>query len=581
MENVQINVMVRNLGVGQHKIHCPSFECRDRKKKNLRTLSVKVDHDGAVYYCHHCSLSGSDNYKGEREVTPMSVVKQLDEKPLTNNGLDWLTKRGISEKTASKIGLKSLNNYINSVGQETECVSFPYTNQGQVYASKIRSIKDKGFACNGSPQTFFNIDNIDPDKPLIVCEGEMDVLSFMEVGYDNCVSVPNGAVMKVVDGKIDPESDNKFRFLWNAKDVLENVEKIIIATDDDSAGKAMSEEIARRVGRHKCYRFKYPEGCKDANDVLMQKSSMELFESIDQAEPFPVSGLYDANHFYKKLEKLYTDGFGKGESTGYENVDDLYTIVTGQITVVTGHPSSGKSEFVDQLMVNLAKSKGWKFAVCSFENQPDIHLAKLISKHCGKPFFDGLSPRMTKDDLSKGKDFLQEHFRFVQQADGSLATLPSIIERLKVAVLRHGVRGCVIDPYNYIAKPNDVKETDWVSDMLTQLRVFAQSYDVHLWFIAHPTKMLRDSSGNVPVPKGYDISGSASWFSKADVGLTVHRPNPSESNVTEIHSWKCRYSWVGKQGDTSLNYNAVTSSYSEMKPKGIYDDFIADDDPPF
>ena len=163
--------------------------------------------------------------KKKREVKPMSVVKQLDEKPLTNNGLDWLTKRGISEKTASKIGLKSLNNYINSVGQETECVSFPYTNQGQVYASKIRSIKDKGFACNGSPQTFFNIDNIDPDKPLIVCEGEMDVLSFMEVGYDNCVSVPNGAVMKVVDGKIDPESDNKFRFLWNAKDVLEKCGK--------------------------------------------------------------------------------------------------------------------------------------------------------------------------------------------------------------------------------------------------------------------------------------------------------------------------------------------------------------------
>ena len=52
---------------------------------------------------------------------------------------------------------------------------------------------------------------------------------FIEVGYDNCVSVPNGAVMKVVDGKIDPESDNKFRFLWNAKDVLENVEKIINA----------------------------------------------------------------------------------------------------------------------------------------------------------------------------------------------------------------------------------------------------------------------------------------------------------------------------------------------------------------
>ena len=107
------------------------------------------------------------------------------------------------------------------------------------------------------------------------------------------------------------------------------------------------------------------------------------------------------------------------------------------------------------------------------------------------------------------------------------------------------------------------------------------AYDIHLWFVAHPTKMIRDAQGNIPAPKGYDISGSASWFSKADVGLSVHRPNPSESNISEIHCWKCRYSWVGRQGETSLNYNAVTSSYSETKPKGIYDDFLLDDEPDF
>ena len=581
MEHVRINDMVLNLSKGQHKIHCPAIECRERKKKNLKTLSVKVDHEGAVYYCHHCDLRGSEFFKTEMEMKPMSVVQPLDKKSLTNNSLHWLQDRGISEKTANKLGLQTVTSYINSVGHDTECVTFPYTNQGQTYASKIRAIEEKGFACSGSPQTFFNIENIDTDKPLIIAEGEMDVCSFVEAGWDNCVSVPNGAVMKVVDGDIDPQSDNKFRFLWNAKDILESVEKIIIATDNDSAGKAMSEEMARRIGRHKCYRFKYPEGCKDANDILTQKSSIELYDLIDTAEPFPVSGLYDADHFYKDLEKLYTEGFGKGESTGFGMVDNLYTIVTGQLTVVTGHPSSGKSEFVDQLMVNLAKSKGWKFAICSFENQPSIHQAKLISKNCGKPFFEGLSPRMTREDLENGKKFIQNHFSFVHQADGSLATLDSLLDRLRIAVLRFGVKGCVIDPYNYIARPSDIKETDWVSDMLTKLRVFAQSYDIHLWMVAHPTKMMRDASGKVPVPKGYDISGSASWFSKADVGLSVHRPNPSESNISEIHCWKCRYSWVGRQGETSLNYNAVTSSYSETKPKGIYDDFLLDDEPDF
>ena len=149
MENLNIRNMVLNLSVGQHKIHCPSFECRERKKKSLKTLSVKVDKDGAVFFCHHCDLSGSEFHEQKQEVVPMSVMKSIDEKELTNNGLEWLSKRGISQKTAQRIGLKSVTNYINSVGHETECIMFPYTNQGQVYASKIRSIKEKGFACNG------------------------------------------------------------------------------------------------------------------------------------------------------------------------------------------------------------------------------------------------------------------------------------------------------------------------------------------------------------------------------------------------------------------------------------------------
>ena len=104
-------------------------------------------------------------------------------------------------------------------------------------------------------------------------------------------------------------------------------------------------------------------------------------------KPYPVSGLYDASHFYDQIDEIYEKGMGKGASTGYACVDELYSIVEGQLTVVTGHPSSGKSEFVDQLMVNLAEKVDWKFAVCSFENEPRIHIAKLISKYFRKPFF--------------------------------------------------------------------------------------------------------------------------------------------------------------------------------------------------
>lgn len=556
------------MGEGQHKCVCPICSPH-RKKKRERTLSLKVDGDAIVYNCWHCDASGivsveeripQFNRPRKALVKPIKKEEWTD---LSTSTLDWLKKRGISEETAKKANVKSAKHYISSLQKETECVVFPYIQDGKPYAAKIRAIEDKGFSCQGAPASFFNVDKVELNDDLIICEGEMDALSFMEVGFTSVVSVPNGAVMKVSDGKIDPREDNKFKFLWEAKKKIDRSSRIIIATDNDSAGHAMAEEIARRIGKDRCWKVEYPEDCKDANDVLLKKGKRWLSNTISKCKPWPVAGLYDAEHFYEQLDEIYEKGMGRGAPTGYNDVDELYSVVEGQMTVVTGHPSSGKSEFVDQIMVNLAENQGWKFGICSFENEPRLHIAKLISKYLRKPFFTGITPRMSKEELEHGKGFIQEHFTFLYQNDGSLATIEGIIERLKIAVMRHGIRGAVIDPYNYIEKDKDISETDWISDMLTQLRVFAQSHGIHLWFVAHPTKMLRGADGKVPPPKGYDISGSAAWFAKADCGMTVHRPDPINSNLSEVHIWKCRFSWVGKQGVADVFYNMVSSSYTQ------------------
>ena len=82
------------------------------------------------------------------------------------------------------------------------------------------------------------------------------------------ISVPNGAVNKVVDGKIDPSEDTKFKYLWDNKEVFETAGKIIIACDDDASGSAMAEELSRRIGRDKVLTVHYPDGCKDTNDAV-------------------------------------------------------------------------------------------------------------------------------------------------------------------------------------------------------------------------------------------------------------------------------------------------------------------------
>jgi twinkle protein len=460
--------------------------------------------------------------------------------------------------------VKSAQHFIQALGKVTDCVVFPYLNKGQEYAAKIRSTEGKGFSSNGAPATLWNLQSFTPGDWLIICEGELDALTLIEAGYEGATSIPLGAVIKVAEGQINPEEDGKFRFVWEAKEQIDRASRIVICCDNDGPGQAAAEEVARRIGKDRVWTVEYPEGCKDANDVWLKHGQDGIDNLMTESKPWPISGLYDSSHFFDQLDEMYEKGMGKGESTGYPSVDDLYTVSPGMLTVVTGHPSSGKSEFVDQVMLNLAQSRGWTFAIASFENEPRLHIAKLIAKYMRKPFFEGNVERVTPDELRLGKEFVQSHFSFIYQADGSMAVLDSILERLKVAVMRYGVRGAVIDPYNYIQKTNDTTETEWVSVLLSKVRLFAQAHDMHIWFVAHPAKMMRSASGEIPPPKGYDISGSAAWFAKADHGITIHRPDPVKSLISEVHSWKCRFSWLGKQGKADLLYSTITNTYVEL-----------------
>lgn len=559
--------------MGQHRTICPfcSHNRRPQHRKD-RCMSAKRDDAGIVYDCKHCGVSGSI-FMGERRV---SNVVAMEKKPLVRkNPADapkledihfrWLSEeRGISRQTAEKYGLFKTKQFFPAAGEEQDAVAFPYfDSDGQIVSAKMRSIQSKAFTCWQSPPCFFGIQNAPFGGDFVIVEGEVDAISMAEADVP-AVSVPNGAPVKVVDGKITPEEDHKFKFLWAAKEHIEKAKRIVIAVDNDGPGKALAEEIARRVGRDRCWIVEWPEGIKDANEMLMQRGKEALAEAVKNAAPWPIAGLYEAMKFKDQVMELYERGMGRGASTGYTNVDDLYTIVPGQMTVVTGIPSSGKSEFVDQVMVNLAEIDKWAFAICSFENEPRLHISKLMAKRAKKPFFEGRVSRMNTEEMKAAYDWVNDHFVFLHQEDGDLADLDSILERIKVAVLRMGVRGAVIDPYNFIDRPRDMSETEWISTMLTKVRAFAMAHGVHVWFVAHPTKLQRTQDGKLPVPKGYDISGSAAWFAKADCGLTVHRIPDENPLEAQIHIWKCRFSWVGKQGETRLWYDTGTTRYSDF-----------------
>ena len=552
---------------------CP--ECApQRKKKGEKTLSVTFEGDDLIYYCHHCNVSGRKNNKPyyekyqektESKVRAISVPKESSqgdiEKFLSGRSIDYSL---IKDKYRVVTGKRYFRNHGDLMAGEVPAIGFVY---GKEEAVKWRSVDDKRFTQDGAARTFWGVDNVrraSQVDALIITEGEIDCLTVASALDSNqhAVSVPNGAPQKVSNKQIDASEDTKFSYIWDAKDILNDCTKIILVTDNDEAGNALQEELARRIGRAKCYGVMYPDDCKDANDVLRLYGVDAVRGMIESAEPLPLEGVYQVDDYRQEVEQLYKNGMIGGLSTGMHSIDKLFTVVQGQLSIVTGIPGSGKSEFIDQLMVNLARQYGWKFAVASFENPPALHIAKLAEKIAGKPFFDGPTAKMSESEADSTLDYIHKHFMFLEQRTGEAATIDSVLDRCQQAVMRMGVRGLVIDPYNYIAQSQKAdNEHQGINDMLTRLVAFARAQGIHIWFIAHPAKMPTDQEGRTAVPKGMNISGSASFFAKADLGITVHR---NKNKDVEVHCWKVRFKWLGQVGKTVLDYDIPTGRYSDQ-----------------
>lgn len=540
---------IRNAG----KTLCPKCS-HNRKNKSDPCLSVNVDL--GVYRCHNCGWSGSVSKTTQRVDSKKEYVKPpfVNRTACSEDIVNWFFTRGITQQTLIDLGVSENNEWMPQTKSVVKTINFNYFRNGELVNIKYRDGNKNFKMFSGGELIFYNIDSIKDSDSVVIVEGEIDVLSLHEAGIKSVISVPNGA---------SSSKNPNLEYLDSCIDLLNDKTKIIIATDADSPGLALRDELARRIGYHRCYKVDFGDE-KDANDYLQKYGAEKLKEvfSDQNIKEFPIGGVITANDIWEDLEDLFKNGLERGDVTGtMPGFDKLVSFVPGQTMVVTGIPNHGKSPFTLNIAASLSVNCGWKWAIFSPEHKPlKIFVAKICELLLGRRMRKGIGFSDREKELAK--DFIENHFFFVEpdKEDNSIENVLSIAESL---VFRKGIRGLIMDPWNKFEHKmnNGESETMYVSRALDEIIRFGQDNSVFNIIIAHPTKIKKEGKLHA-VPTLYDISGSSNWFNKPDWGITFYRNYETGNN--EVYVQKAKWDHLGSQGSVEMRYNPANSRFSDL-----------------
>jgi len=558
---VGIHMTRRDVG-RNFKLLCPRCNGGNDREK---ALSVLLDADGgAVWECKRGSCGWKGNVPGRSAaqgkasftprpkayVRPPAPVAPIKTDPL----YEFFGARGISRETVDAFGCFLTKRAFPQLDwKEAGAIAFPYIWKGEYVNAKFRSREKHFIQEKGAEPTLFNIDRIDLDR-VVFCEGESDVMAVFEAGEPSAVSLANGAPAKLKE-EVDP-NDLRYLPLHTHAEQLAQVKSFVLAGDMDGPGRNHCEEIARRLGKEKCRLVKWPEDCKDANETLQKHGRQAVLACLDHAAPYPISGLWNLG--VDDIAVLDSPTWSHTVSTGSRVLDALFRIpVQGRLFVITGVPNAGKSTFLNWLVTQQARLHGRKLAIFSPESEPwQLHGSQLAEVYSGKPW-----RVMSPDEKIDAVTFVGHHFTHIAQPrEDQLPSMEWLLDQVRFCVLRDGINGVVIDPWNEIehARPNGQSMTEYANLALPRLKRFCAVYGINVFLVAHPRKLQSDE-----IPTGYAIADTAAFANKADFGISVYRPDPNIPARIGILTWKIRFKSHGSKGACWMMWDRASDRFHD------------------
>ena len=554
VENTEINGFLIDkfnqygLKPGSTQGTCPLCS-HTRQPKNQKLQCASYDWERGLGTCHNCDTSFQLHTYQRKGNATKEYVKPIPVEvfePVKDKAVEWFKTRGISQQTLDDLYVTTGDEFMPQTGRKENTIQFNYIMGDELVNVKYRDGRKNFKLYKGAEKIFYNINSIVGYDWCVITEGEMDALALHEAGIKNVISVPNGATL----------NSNNLDYLDNCIDYFEDKEKIILAVDADEAGQALRYEFIRRLGAEVCYLVDF-NGNKDANDFLVEHGAEELRKVINTAVQVPLEGVSTLRDLEADLLDFVHNGFKPGFQIGLDNFDKIFSTYTSQFITVTGIPSSGKSDFVDQMCIGYNKNYGWKTAYASPENKPNfLHAHKLIRKT-----WEGLP---TKDDVGTEKwkqitNHINDNYFFI---DMDRYTLEDVLRKGAELVKRKGIKCLVIDPFNKI-RDVDCKSEDvnrYTMEYLTKIETFAKKYDVLVIVVAHPTKMYRNQEGKIEEPTMYSIKGGGEWYDASYHGLLVHRDY--EAKTVKAKVLKVKFQNLGEnQAEAHFNWEPKSGSY--------------------
>ena len=536
-----------DLIVGKKEGVCPLCSS-NRKPENRKAKCAMYDWERGLGTCMNCNevfqLHTFKRKGGNDKV--YNKPKQIANPLLSNKVIKWFEGRGISNSTLVKMKITEGREFMPQTGKEENAIQFNYFINNELINIKYRDGKKNFKLVKGAEKIFYNIDSTVGHDYVVIVEGEMDVLSFVEAGIHSVISVPNGATV----------SNNNLEYLDNCIDYFENKEKIILAVDQDEAGENLKQELIRRLGAEACYTCDFGVH-KDANEFLVHNSRSMLSDVIKNASAVPIENVLTLKDVDDELQEFIEEGFKPGYQIGLDNFDNIFSTYTGQFITVTGVPSSGKSDFVDRMVVGYQLKYGWKTAFASPENKPTfLHAHKLMRK------IGDWMP--TKEDINTTKweevsNVINDNFFFIEN---ERYDLDSVLSKGAQLVKRKGIKCLVIDPYNKVKMNGAAAMSipDATMEYLTRIEAFAKKYDVLVIVVAHPTKMYKKDDGTLDEPNMYNIKGGGEWYDASYHGLLVHRNY--EKKTVKVKVLKVKFQNLGEnQAEAHFKWDHISGNY--------------------